>query len=472
MELQPEWRAMMESKYSKFLMSKLIRYATSIRPLLVPVIAKNIQSLIFHAHAIQPISDFYDLWASAKERRGLVRGFYPREVAIFDGGKEGLDTQGLEEALESTSEAGRTRVLEGVEKAVLDVFNATQKTALAQSIFHRLVYEYLTCLYKFLPAEAANEKMHELLAASLESLPEIVHTKDGSAVVRELLVRGTAKDRKSILQNLRKHIEAIAKDSDAQLVLFTAFDVVDDTKLMAKAFVADLIAIGDQLVQDKNGCRSLLYLLAPRASRHYMPSTLSSLTESAEQAQTLGTSKKDPATRRKEIVSAASPGLLELVASKADELVRDPGAGLVVQEIMLSTTGDKAAAIEALVEPLRVPLSGDGSHPLELAHCTRTYKTLLSGGHFSMATKSVDVVDAELGSAFATALWEAISSDEAGGKTNAVKIATAAPFVAVELLAALEAPLATEAKAVLGSGIDEIRDGGMKGVNVLVERLE
>jgi hypothetical protein len=35
--------------------------------------------------------------------------------------------------------------------------------------------------------------MHELLTASLESLPEIIHTKDGSAVVRELIVRGNAK---------------------------------------------------------------------------------------------------------------------------------------------------------------------------------------------------------------------------------------------------------------------------------------
>jgi pumilio family protein 6 len=35
--------------------------------------------------------------------------------------------------------------------------------------------------------------MHDLLTASLESLPEIIHTKDGSAVVRELIVRGNAK---------------------------------------------------------------------------------------------------------------------------------------------------------------------------------------------------------------------------------------------------------------------------------------
>lgn len=165
MELEPQWRAMMESKYSKFLMSKLIRYCPSIRPLLIPAISNHLTSLLFHAHAINPISDFYDLYASPKERRLLVRGFYPREVALFDGGKEGGDVAGLEGALEATGESGRERVLDEVEKTVLDVFNATQKTALAQSIFHRLVSEYIDCIYRFLPAEKANEKMHELLNA-------------------------------------------------------------------------------------------------------------------------------------------------------------------------------------------------------------------------------------------------------------------------------------------------------------------
>lgn len=121
MELQPQWRAMMESKYSKFLMGKLIRYCPSIRPLLISAIAPHISQLIFHAHAIDPISDFYDLWANGAERRLLVRGFYPREVALFDGGKEATDVPGLEGSLEQTAEAGRVRVLEGVEKTVLDV---------------------------------------------------------------------------------------------------------------------------------------------------------------------------------------------------------------------------------------------------------------------------------------------------------------------------------------------------------------
>lgn len=474
MELQPQWRAMMESKYSKFLMSKLIRYCPSIRPLLIPVISRNLTSLLFHADAVQPISDFYDLWASAKERRLLVRGFYPREISIFDGGKTGADVPGLEGSLEQTNEAGRERVLDTVEKTVIEVFNATQKTALAQSIFHRFVYEYLMCVYKFLSPEVATKKYKELLEASLESLAEIVHTKDGSAVVRAMLVHGAAKDRKNILQNLRKHSEAIAKDGDAQLVLFTAFDVVDDTKMMGKAFVADLTGLAPELAFDKIGKRALHYLLTPSASRHFLPSTLAGLAVSAQEARDLGTSKKDPAVRRREILGYASPGLLQLVADKGEELVRDPGAGLLVQDIMLYTSGDKAAAIAALAAPLQAPMTGDGTHPLELAHATRTYKTLFAGGHFNMASKAIDVVDAQLGADFAAATWEAIASDDAGSTANVAKVAATAPFVMLELVEALKnTGKWAEAKTVLkNDAVAEAVDGSeMKGANVLKERL-
>ncbi|KLT41976.1 ARM repeat-containing protein [Cutaneotrichosporon oleaginosum] len=468
MELQPKWREMMESKYSKFLMGKLIRYCPSIRPLLVPVIAKDLGSLLAHADAVQPISDFYDLYASARERRGLVRGFYPREVALFDGGKEG-DTAGLEAALADTSEASRLRVLEGVERVVLEIFNATQKTALAQSIFHRLVFEYITCLYRFLSPEDASAKMHELLDAAAESLPEIVHTKDGSAAVRQLLVRGTAKDRKGILQHLRKHVEAIARDADAQLVLFTAFDVVDDTKLMGKAFVADLVALAPALAADKVGRRAVLYLLVPGASRHFLPSTLSSLAASAATAAA-GTSKKDAAVRRREIATAASPGLLALVAEHP-ELVRDPGAGLLVTDILLSAVGDKSAAIAALTQPLAQPW--DEEHVLALPHATRTYKTLLGGGHFSQAAKAIEVVDPALGRAFGTAMWRALVDAEGG--ENVRDVAAGAPFVVVELLAALDgSEVWPEVCEVMRS--EDVRAAveasEMKGANVLAERIK
>lgn len=102
------------------------------------------------------------------------------------------------------------------------------------------------------------------------------------------------------------------------------------------------MALGGGLAFDKTGRRSLLYPVMPTSTKHYIPSILQSLAASAQVAREAGTSKKDPATRRKELLEYASPGLLGLIADKGEEMVRDAGAGLVVQEAMLLTSGGES----------------------------------------------------------------------------------------------------------------------------------
>lgn len=73
----------------------------------------------------------------------------------------------------------------------------------------------------------------------------MVHTKDGSRVVREFIAQGTAKvwsadihretildfapmqDRKIIVKAIKPHVERMCKDDEAQLVLFSILDIVE-----------------------------------------------------------------------------------------------------------------------------------------------------------------------------------------------------------------------------------------------------
>lgn len=105
---------------TQFLMSKLIRYCPSIRSDLITDLTPALPSLLSHADAVQPLSDFFDLYATAREKRQLVRGFYPKEVRIFDGANGEKGEWDMGETLEKMGEgAQRSRVLEGVEKNVL-----------------------------------------------------------------------------------------------------------------------------------------------------------------------------------------------------------------------------------------------------------------------------------------------------------------------------------------------------------------
>jgi pumilio family protein 6 len=148
---------------------------------------------------------------------------------------------------------------------------------------------------------------------------------------------------------------------------------------------------------------------------------------------------------------------------------------------------DKKGAIEALVAPLRVEypevspedsdLDPSTSHPFDLSHAVRTYKALLSGGHFNTSTKSIEVIDPSLPLQFAEAVWHAVVSEDAGGADNAVRLAKGnAPFVLVEMIAALTgngSGLVGEVKKVLGSKAvrDEIVKGEKKGAALLAEKL-
>jgi pumilio family protein 6 len=98
----------------------LIRYCPSIRPDLITDLTPALPSLLAHAEAVQPLSDFFDLYANSREKKQLVRGFYPKEVRIFDGEDGKTGEMDMAETLEKMGEGQqRARVLEGVEKNVL-----------------------------------------------------------------------------------------------------------------------------------------------------------------------------------------------------------------------------------------------------------------------------------------------------------------------------------------------------------------
>lgn len=108
---------------------------------------------------------------------------------------------------------------------------------------------------------------------------------------------------------------------------------------MSKSVVPEITAHASTLAFDshKSGRRALLYLLVPRSLRHFTPATISLLAET--DAARARTSKKDSELRVRELRVAASEPLLNLIAQRAEELCRDPGASLLVVETMLYTEG-------------------------------------------------------------------------------------------------------------------------------------
>lgn len=347
----------------------------------------------------------------------MLRDFYGKEASLFtitagsDMEKE-LSKRGLPGILESVEGDRKKRVLSALKESLVTIFNNSDKGAVAHAVVHRALWEYLSAIAG-IDEEVEQEKLRrEIFEACQDVLAEMVHTKDGSRVVREFIARGSAKDRKHILKAIKPHVVRMCKDDEAQLVLFTALDVLDDTKLSAKSVVADIVASASTLYPSPQGRRSLIYLIAPRTRRHFTPAQIALLEETDPiRAQT---SKKDNAVRALEIKRAASEPLLAWITESGAEVSRDKGGSLVVCEIMLGAEGDKSAASDTLLNALAAPYpseSAEQPHPVSLSHTARMFKTLLQGGHFSHATQTVELEPTFDAPAFAAAFVRLVGKD-------------------------------------------------------------
>ncbi|KAJ8076907.1 Pumilio y domain member 6 [Marasmius tenuissimus] len=483
-ELGGKYKELAQNKYSKFLVTKLIRFCPAHRASMLLEFQGHVIKLLLHREASSVLADAFELYANAYERSILLREFYGKETALFtstnmtDAEKEKAK-RGLPGVLEGADAGRRKRTLAALKEALDSIFNNPDKGAVTHAIVHRALWEYLASVNDS-PDENEREKLRkEIFESCQDILPEMVHTKDGSRAVREFLARGSAKDRKQILKALKPHIERMCLDDEAQLVLFTAIDVIDDTKLIHKSIVAQMTESAPALVSTPQGRRALFYLLVPRTRRHFTPAQIVNLAETDE-ART-ATSKKDPEVRISEIRQSASEALLAWVAKKGETLSRDPGGSLVVAEIMLYAEGDKSAAIQTLLAAIAMPYPSTdpaNPHPMDLPHTSRLYKMFLQGGHFNHSTKSVEKVSSWDSLNFATQFVDSIEKEVVLGMC--LKGEKNGTFVIAELCASLAGANTSESKDSRkrlkewfgANAKEQISSDGGKGKKVLLDNID
>ncbi|PCH37111.1 ARM repeat-containing protein [Wolfiporia cocos MD-104 SS10] len=475
-ELQGKYKELAQSKYSKFLVTKLIRFCPSHRATILREFQGHVLRLLLHREASSVLADAFELYTNAYERSLLLRDFYGKEanLATLTAGSDEEKEQakkGLKGLLEGIEGERRRRIMTSVRDNLVTIFNNPDKGAVSHAIVHRVLWEYLAAI-NALEDEAEQEKLRrEIFESCQDILAEMVHTKDGSRSVREFIAQGTAKDRKLIVKAIKPHVERMCKDDEAQLVLFTALDVIDDTKLTAKSLVGDMVASASTLYTSIQGRRSLVYLMAPRTRRHFTPSQIAVLAET--DAVRAKTSKKDDDTRAAEIRKAASDGLLAWVAESGADIARDPGGSLVVLDVMLYAEGDRSAASDALLSALAAPYPVSDSttpHPISLAHTSRLYKTLLQGGHFSHATRTVEHAPLWDAHAFAVRFVQLVGQD-----TTVAMARSDGAFVVAALCERLAASESAERSVLRGwFGKDvkaEIGEAAPRGSALLLESL-
>ncbi|KAI0646045.1 ARM repeat-containing protein [Trametes meyenii] len=477
-ELKGKYRELAQSKYSKFLVTKLIRLCPAHRANILREFQGYVLRMLLHREASGVLADAFELYANAYERSLLLRDFYGKEANLFtvtagsdeekDRSKKGL--RGLLEGLEADR---RKRVLAALNDNLVTIFNNPDKGAVAHAIVHRATWEYLTAVSEIEDEVEAEKFRREIFETCQDVLAEMVHTKDGSRLVREFIAWGTAKDRKHIVKTIKPHVERMCKDDEAQLVLFSALDIIDDTKLTAKSLVSDMVTSAPFLYASSQGRRSIIYLVAPRTRRHFTPAQIATLAET--DPIRAKTSKKDDELRASEIRKAASDGLLQWITESGAEVAKDTGGSLVVCEIMLEAEGDKSSASETLLKTLSTPYPSTdpaNPHPISLPHTSRLYKTLLQGGHFSHSTRTIEHSLRFSARHFAVQFIQLVGRD-----IIAAMVKGDGAFVVAALCEQLAGHDDEEGRQVVKGWFDaktckQIKEANGKGVNILLESLK
>ena len=193
------------------------------------------------------------------------------------------------------------------------------------TLIHTILLQYFN--------HASPSQIQTLSALLRDHLVAILHTRDGSLVVRKVILKSTAKDRKAILKTFKGLVVKVAKEQYGHHVLMTILDAVDDTTLISKVILPELLKSNEDALgvsRDKYGSKVLLYILCGRRSR-YIPASL--VTEFLQEDELKkDTSKKDADTRALENQVNSIEFLMSLCLEKCEEMIRCKEASTILME--------------------------------------------------------------------------------------------------------------------------------------------
>ncbi|KAK3700437.1 Pumilio y domain member 6 [Vermiconidia calcicola] len=497
-ELKGDLRALSESRYGKFLVAKMVSSGDSVtNTAVVEEFYGHVRRLINHPEASWIVDDIYRQIATTGQKAMMLREWYGAEFALFHRKGSSITKPKLEEAMETTT-ADLVKILEKnpekrkpILQYLLQTINSLiQKKMTGFTMLHDAMLQYFLALN---PGSDEHTEFLEILKGDIDKETEggggdlfrnLAFTKSGSRLVCLALAYGSAKDRKMIVRTFKDTIETMAFDQHAKMVLVTAVDVLDDTKMSYKSILSELLGqhgIADEtqrldrlesMIVNLNARLPVLYSLAGMAK--WLVSDAEKALLSDVHAIRTKTSKKEPDARRKELLSHISASLLDFAAKRAENLVQSSFGCQFLTEVLLETEAEEKAAAKTAVAALATGDPTEEGHPAKNAAAGRMLKTLVLGGQFDPKTKSVKLTEPRLG--FATALYPVIQD-------RVVEWACSdSSFVVVGLLESedVEEGVKVEAKAALKKGRKRIEgvakgdgkeDKGNAGARILVGKI-
>lgn len=306
---------MLQSKYAKFCVKHMLKYGnTKTRSGVMQACYGHAVKLSSHAVSAAIFDYGFTTWATTQEKRHLVQEFYGD---IYKQSKDNSlthirdtykDSPDMKSAILNTTKANLSRVL--------------NKELLDSHIIQTVIMQYLQ--------ECDSENRTELISQLINHFVVLSNSKEGAVAAMICFWYGTNKDRKTIIKNLKEHILNVCKHEHAHNTIIAILDSVDDTVLLNKTLLGQIVAHSTELVNDEWGKRILLWLVAPADHAYFHPNFVNEINRGRENS----VSKKDVLLRRQEITGYCVEGLLQQIIENTDAWLRNASVAIVTFAIL------------------------------------------------------------------------------------------------------------------------------------------
>lgn len=304
------------NKYGKHIVTKLLLYCPDQRESIMSEFSGRVAKSMRHKEASHVIEAIFSDYANNQRKQKIIQEFYGPEFALFK--RDQAVPLATVIAEQPDKRAGIAKSLEEHLSVLLN------KGSLGLTLVHRLILEYLDA--------AEFTKAQEWINGISEFLPEIVHTLDGARAVAKCIAMAPSKDRKAIAKSFKPFVEKICKDDRGFQTMISIFALVDDTVLVGKTLLSEVVACVSNLLKDRYGSKVLGYLVCGVNSRLLPPQTVQLLREVRDLAR--ATSKKDDAVRHEELRAQILPAIISGVEFAGGALVRDIESAVFLSELL------------------------------------------------------------------------------------------------------------------------------------------
>ncbi|KAF0310698.1 Pumilio 3 [Amphibalanus amphitrite] len=279
----------------------------------------RVTALMGHKFGNEVVEAYFRDCASADAQQRMLMEFYGTEFLL-----RSTETRSLE-ALCTQQPEKKAIYLTNVRSQLQSLLD---KQLLTGSLAHRLLREYLSL--------CSQSDRADVIESLRDAVVQMLHTKDGARVGLMCLWWGTTKDRKAIVKSMKTYVQKVCVDEHGFMVMLALLDVVDDTRLVKKALLEEMMANIADIVPSEHGRKVLHYLLSPRDTVYFHPTLVATLAEGDGNP----TSKKEPAVRRRELLEAVSEAMLKTASIHCLEWMVDSSLCVLLAHILSKCSGD------------------------------------------------------------------------------------------------------------------------------------